>query len=57
MQTPGTTQELKQTSENFSIFHTFLPVNYIKHIFADVIDRRPLGIKMAKMHVCNINQV
>ena len=37
---------------NISKLHTFLFVNYVKWIFANMCSRRSLGIKMAEMNVC-----
>ena len=39
---------------NISKLHTFVFVNYVKWIFANMCSRRSLGIKMAEMNVCNI---
>lgn len=57
MQRPGPTQGLKQTVEHFPILYTCLPVNYVKCITANMCRGRSLGIKMAKMQVCDIIHV
>lgn len=51
MQRPGTTQGLKQTFELVSILHTFLSIDYVKCVLADMLGIRSLVINMAKMHV------
>lgn len=51
MQRPGSTQGLKQTFELVSVLYTFLSVDYVKCVFADMLGIKSLVIKMANIHV------